>query len=120
MRVYIAGPVTGKPDYKADFDLAAAALQREGHVPVNPAELDNGMGYEECMRRALQMMLGCDAVYLLPGWEASRGATLEQRVAAACGIPAYTDLTLIIRGRKVHCSRCAVDPYVHMTGAAQW
>jgi hypothetical protein len=32
-------------------------------------------------------MLKCDAVLLLPGWGSSAGATLERRVAVACGMP---------------------------------
>ena len=37
------------------------------------------------MRADLRALLGCDAVYMLPGWRGSRGATVEHAVAGACG-----------------------------------
>lgn len=37
MRVYISGPMTGKPDGNAqEFEYAAAVILAAGHCPVNP------------------------------------------------------------------------------------
>ena len=38
MRVYIAGPMRGYPDFnKAAFDAAELLLKEIGHDPVNPS-----------------------------------------------------------------------------------
>jgi hypothetical protein len=33
------------------------------------------------------MMLQCDSVLMLPGWQHSKGATIERFVAEACAMP---------------------------------
>lgn len=90
--VYIAGPMTGLPDYNYPAFEAAAEHLREclGYDVVSPHELfggDTTRPYGDYMRTGLMAMLGCDEVYMLPGWERSRGASLERKVAEACGIP---------------------------------
>lgn len=87
MRIYIAGPCTGLPlmNYPA-FHAEAARLRDMGFVVENPAEGPELPTWEAYMRRALRQMLTCDLVALLPGWEASRGATIERQTALACGL----------------------------------
>ena len=38
------------------------------------------------MRVCLPMLATCDYIYLVPGWEDSRGAVLEKQIADALGI----------------------------------
>lgn len=90
MKLYIAGPMTGLPAYNYPaFNTAAAALRQAGYEAVSPT--DNGLPpdaeWAAHMRRDLPMMLACDGVALLPGWEVSRGAILESETAITCGIP---------------------------------
>lgn len=88
-RVYIAGPMTGLPDFNYPaFHEAAAKLRAMGYEVVNPAENDRDTNdpWEVFLREALQKMLTCDSVALLPGWEDSRGARLEVHVANAIGM----------------------------------
>lgn len=43
--------------------------------------------WEQAMRRSIARMVQCDYVYLLPGWQRSRGARLEVFIAGEIGIP---------------------------------
>jgi len=77
-RCYIAGPIVGVPDVLERFAAAVPAVE--------------ALGYEAChMRADLRALLDCDAIYMLPGWRESRGATVECAVAFACGIPPVLD-----------------------------
>ena len=61
----------------------AARLRAIGHQVVNPAEInpDTTMAWAECMRRDIAELVTCDAIRLLPGWESSNGARLEEHIA---------------------------------------
>lgn len=95
MKIYISGPITGLDHQTAfaNFERAEKMLRDLGFDPVNPMKhsgLDanggkdaDGVAYswEEYMKADIALLLGCDAIYLLNGWEASRGATLELNIA---------------------------------------
>lgn len=86
MKVYIAGPMTGLPELNFPaFHRVAARLRAQGHEVANPAEInaDPTMGWNTCMRRDIPELVTCDAIVLLPGWERSKGATLEHHIARA-------------------------------------
>jgi hypothetical protein len=98
MIVYIAGPMTGLPEFNYPaFHQAAAELRVRGFRVLNPAdtERDNPtpgipQPWNWYMRRTLRMVIGSDAVCLLPGWQGSRGALLEVEVAEALGLDVRT------------------------------
>ena len=88
-RIYIAGPMSGWPDnnYPA-FNAKAEELRAEGWAVENPAEnpvpeCGTWLGY---MRMALRQLALCDAIYLLPWHETSRGASIERNLALALGL----------------------------------
>lgn len=86
-RIYLAGPMTGLPDYNYPaFHAVAARLRALGHHVENPAENPGQETWQAYMRQALRQMLTCDLVALLPGWADSRGATLERYIAQQVGI----------------------------------
>jgi hypothetical protein len=89
MKIYVAGPMTGIPDnnYPA-FRAAAARLRADGHDVSNPAELElpEGSPWSAYMRACLPLLSECEAIYLLPGFEASRGARLERHIALELGM----------------------------------
>lgn len=103
-KIYIAGPMTGIKDWNFPaFFEAEEALVSLGFDVVNPAHND-GKTVEEAlenagsperpnytwayyMRRDLPHVMGVDMIYLLPGWQNSRGAQLEVHVAKALGLP---------------------------------
>lgn len=86
-RIYIAGPMTGLPDFNYPaFHAEAARLRALGYHVENPAENPKQPSWCKYMRQALRQMLTCDAIALLPGWAHSRGATLERYVGQIVGL----------------------------------
>lgn len=89
MRIYVAGPMTGIPafNYPA-FHAKAAELRAEGHHVESPSEnTAPACGtWEGWMRLAIAQLITCDQIVLLPGWERSRGAEIEYRLARELGM----------------------------------
>lgn len=87
MKLYIAGPMTGYPDYNYPaFNVAAKMLQERGYEVENPASNPEQACWSDYLRAALTQMLTCDGVAFLNGWEMSRGAQLERHVAHSLGM----------------------------------
>lgn len=88
-RIYIAGPMSGLPDFNYPaFDRRAAELRALGWIVENPAEnpvppCGSWAGY---MRMALCQLATCTHIHMLPGWEQSKGARLEWHIAEALGL----------------------------------
>ena len=89
MKVYISGPITGLPyeEVEKAFNEAETRLKEQGYEVVNP--LNNGLPtnatWNEHMRADLKLLLDCDAIYMLNGWEYSKGASLEYDLAIDLG-----------------------------------
>ena len=105
--VYIAGPITGKPGYNVDvFAAAERHLTACGHTVVNPTTLHEGplgsLSREEYMRTDIRALLDCEAIYLLPGWQDSRGARMEHDIAVQIGLvrmwPCAEDVAELLAG----------------------
>lgn len=94
MRIYIAGPMSGRPEFNYPaFFRAADALAAVGHEPINPARSEGREGCKtwlDYMRAALRDIADADAVALLPGWDESRGATVERNLAVSLDLPVRT------------------------------
>lgn len=110
MRVYIAGPMRNHAQYNFPaFDAAAEKLRAEGYKVINPADMDRESGLcpsklpddwdwstyppgtdaSEFVDRDLDALATCDAIYMLPGWEDSQGASAEHAVATWRGLTVF-------------------------------
>lgn len=92
MNIYVAGPITGVPDYKRNFNQAENGLLVRGHTPLNPAKSLSGLTNEQAMRVCLSMIDVADAVLFLPDWQYSAGASLEHSYSEYIGKPIYYNL----------------------------
>lgn len=87
-RVYIAGPMTGLNDYnRSAFGEAAEKLHAAGWAPLNPATITlTNARWSDYMRATARLLTEADGVALLPGWEESRGARIEEQWATSVGL----------------------------------
>lgn len=89
-KVYISGAIAhyDLEERRRAFDDAERFLSLKGFEPVNPFK--NGLPDEAHwrlhMRADIGLLLECDYIYMLAGWELSKGAKLELDVASSCGI----------------------------------
>jgi hypothetical protein len=89
--VYLAGPMSGYPDFnRPAFRTAAEILREQGFIVMTSADCYHGDSWEEGMRRDIPAMLACDRVCLLGEWEKSRGARLEVFIAREVGMKVET------------------------------
>lgn len=108
LRVYIAGPMRGLPDWNFPaFDAAERAWREAGHIAFSPAQTDRALGYGDHGTEAVDsrhlkhVMLGdiaaiyaADGIALLPGWENSMGATVELALAQFLGMKVFDAVTM--------------------------
>jgi|SRR5690606_6118751 len=99
MKIYISGPISGLPIevYTKAFKEAETILLKEGWEVVNPVTLDHdheAASKIECpkerwafyMDKCISALLRCDAIYMLKGWDISKGARVEIFIAMALGL----------------------------------
>ncbi|OLF61060.1 hypothetical protein BTN33_01445 [Aeromonas veronii] len=87
MKVYIAGPMSGLAMLnRPAFFAAETYLQGQGARVMNPAVLPDGWDHDAYMRITTPMMMECDAVAFLPGWQQSKGARQVFTRARAFGL----------------------------------
>lgn len=91
-RIYISGPISGheQAERQKYFNDVRAGLAQAGYEGVNPFDLHPlDASWENAMKADLQELCRCDSILMLPGWEESRGAKLEMRVALELGLRIY-------------------------------
>lgn len=107
--IYLSGPISGLDyeDAKERFEIAENRYKKilGGNVKVyNPMkDPDNMHTYammEKClitkseawkmfMRNCIGWLVKCDSIVMLEGWEDSRGATEERRIAMMLGMTVH-------------------------------
>jgi hypothetical protein len=96
MKAYLSGPIsTDMSGYVSKFAEAKAVIEAAGNDVMNPAEFGEEYGTDPSMwtkylcRDLVAMLSECDRIVLLPGWKASRGATLEAYIASVLGFEMF-------------------------------
>jgi len=85
---YISGPMTGYADFnRSAFFDTELELNKKGFSCFNPARADlpAGSTWLDYMREDIKGLMDCDTIYLLDGWQNSKGATLELSIAEKLG-----------------------------------
>ena len=88
MLVYISGKITNNENYKNDFLKAECWLKLNDYTPINPAKLDEALPkltYQQFMAIDYKLIELCDAIFMLDGWQKSKGACAELSYAKALG-----------------------------------
>lgn len=92
-RIYISGPISGHDleERRKVFETACAVLESLGYEPVNP--MKNGLPADatthQHMKRDFELLLTCDAIFMMRRWLHSKGCKVEFDMATAIGLPVY-------------------------------
>ena len=83
MKIYISGKITGTTDYIQRFERAEKTLSK--YIVINPAKVNAQLPIEttwkEYMQMSMAMLKMCNAIYMIEGWEDSKGVRLEYNYA---------------------------------------
>ena len=101
-KIYIAGPMSGYPLYNFPaFDAARDHLLGLDYTVYSPADHDRDRGHDptqhpegydwskfpesldknQTILLDVELVINCDCIYMLDGWEKSKGALAEKAVA---------------------------------------
>ena len=78
--VFLSGRISGNNNYKAEFKMAELFLSDLGYIVINPAELGDvvdGLTYEKIMQICYRLIDISDAIFMVSGWQKSKGANAE-------------------------------------------
>jgi hypothetical protein len=102
--IYISGAVRGLEyeDAIKNFARKQTELEAEGYSVINPLEkliaynnrlrlaggkpLNEYTDRTQILKMDIQLLLNCDAIYMLRDWESSQGATMEHHIASTLGL----------------------------------
>ena len=83
---YISGPISGVPNFHQVFERASAKVAALGYSPVCPVALglpDKAPYWAHMVWDIGLLVLFCRVAYFQNGWDLSRGARKEHRIAKA-------------------------------------
>jgi len=89
MKIYISGKISGIEDIAPEiFDKAAKELEIKGLQPINPMAIqhEHDGSWHNYMKRDIQALCDCEAIFMLHNWTESRGAIIEHSLAMLLGM----------------------------------
>lgn len=84
-KIYVAGKITGRPEYKTEFMDTETFLTAMGFKVMNPSIMPEGFEQSDYLHVCTAMIDVCDAVYFLPTWIDSKGSHYEMGYAKGKG-----------------------------------
>ncbi len=109
-KIYVAGKITGDPDYKVKFaDMESELLEIPGTVVINPANLPAGLK-SAYARICFAMIDSSDMAVFAPDFERSPGALLEMQYCKYVGKKTSTVLQPTYPQQDKNCEGVGVDP----------
>lgn len=100
-KIYISGPMTvDQEHYLENFAKVAKYLEAEGYEVLDPSKVDYIQSPEDAnitdkwskeawvwyIKRDIDLVTQCDAIYMMSGWKDSNGALVEFAVARRFGL----------------------------------
>jgi hypothetical protein len=86
-KVYVSGPMTGIKDFNYPaFECAELFFKNLGAVVYSPHKAPCFKSWEDYMRYDIKMLCDCEYIFMLEGWENSKGAKIEKYIAESIGI----------------------------------
>lgn len=87
--VYLSGKITENENYKAEFKVAEVYLRNIGYTVINPAQLDEistkELTHEQYMKVCYKLIDISDIIFMVSGWQKSKGANAELSYAKSLG-----------------------------------
>jgi len=102
--VYVAGPISAETGYQVEMNIRAAEevardLLNLGFAPICPHSFERFhqglLDYDDWMRVDLEILSRCDAIFMVHGWEGSKGSMAELNWAHQNDYPIFYTLNQI-------------------------
>ena len=105
MKIYVSGKISGLPyeDVKTRFDDCQELLESIGFEVINPITmgLRQEATWEQHMVKDIELLLSCDAIYMMDNWMDSTGAGIEYDIAMRTGKDIWFESNIVRDNAKV-------------------
>lgn len=105
MKIYVSGKISGLDftDVQDKFDRAEALLTELGFEVVNPLKngIDKDRSWNEHLCKDIEMLLPCDAIYMMDNWVDSLGSSIEYDISFRMGKDIWFESKVMTKDKEV-------------------